>query len=131
VAFTPQSDTQTYYKYTAYLKGNGGFYAPLQLPDGVTITKITVALHDSSTSGKICVYLFGYNLTKREPLTIPMASIETTNSWAPGDIILYDDTIADAKIDNKNCVYSIEVFFSFDDISLYIQGIRVEYEYSQ
>jgi hypothetical protein len=60
-----------------------------------------------------------------------MASIETTNSWAPGDIILYDDTIADAKIDNKNCVYGIEVFFSFDDISLFIQGITVEYEYSQ
>jgi hypothetical protein len=130
-AFSPQSNTQTYYKYESYLRGNGAFWASLQLPDGVTITNITVRLYDSSTSGKICVYLFGYNLTKGTSLTIPMASIETTNSWAPGDIILYDDTIADAKIDNKNCVYGIEVFFSFDDISLFIRGITVEYEYSQ
>ena len=130
-AFTPESNTETYYKYWSYLRGSGSFWASLQLPDGVTITNITVSLYDSSSSGAICVYLFGYNLTNRRSLTIPMASMETTASWAPGDIILYDDTIADAKIDNRNCVYGIEVYFSFDDISLYIRGITIEYEYSQ
>jgi len=128
-AFTPESNTQTYYKYYSYLRGQGDFYASLQLPDGATITNMTVLLWDNSNTGRIEFYLMGFNITKRYPLTMPMAGVATTDSGTPGEVILYDDTISDAIIDNRDCEYALWAHFSKDDISLVIRGIVLEYEY--
>jgi len=128
-AFTPSSNTQSYYKYYCYLRGQGELWASLQLPDGATVTNMTVLLWDSSNTGRIEVYLAGFNITEGYPLTIFMAGVATTDSGTPGEVILYDDTISDAIIDNRNCEYALLAYFSKDDISLVIEGIVLEYEY--
>jgi hypothetical protein len=130
-AFTPQSNTQTYYKYSSYLRGQGSFNTGVQLPNGATLIKMTVLLIDGSNNGRVEVLLMGFNITERYPLTIPMASVATTDLGQPGEVLLYDDTIADAVVDNKNCEYALYAWFTRDDISLYIQSVVLEYEYPQ
>jgi len=128
-AFTPELDTQTYHKNSGFLRGQGSFYTGVQLPNGATVTRITVLLEDVTNSGWVGVYLMGYNITIDYPLTIPMASVATSELGAPGEVMLYDDTISDAIIDNRNCEYTLWAYFSKDDSSLFIRGVVLEYEY--
>jgi hypothetical protein len=127
--FTPEDNTQTYYKSWIALRGSGIFWTNLQLPHEATLTNITVYLADLVTDGMVSVVLLGYNLTKGHALTIPMAMVGTDKAGAPGNIVLYDDTIADAKIDNHNCIYSLEVSFTYNSPFLVLWGVLIEYEY--
>ncbi|MEM3610414.1 MAG: hypothetical protein QW076_05970 [Candidatus Anstonellales archaeon] len=127
-AFTPKENTQPYYIYYNVLEGEGDFLAPLQLPLGVTLTKMTVYLSDYKTDGEIDVFLRGWNLTSNEPLGPWMAYVATSKEGTPGRIVLYDDTIDYATIDN-NCIYSLWVAFTYKDLFLSVNGVVLEYEY--
>ena len=127
-AFTLGADTQTFLKGGEGLWGEGAFYASLQLPDGVIITNMTVLLTDNVDTPWIRVSLRGYNITGRYGLG-DMASISTVGVGAPGTVILYDDTIANNKIDNRNCEYYLYAILSDYNVHLYLQGIILEYEY--
>jgi len=128
-AFTPEEDTMPYWKSWRTLRGDGFFATSLQLPHGATLTNMTVYLTDMVTDGNVAVYLSGYNLTKGQSLTIFMASVETSLEGTPGDIVLYDDTIHDAQIDNQNCTYMLGVSFDYNSPFLSIDGVLIEYEY--
>jgi len=131
-AFTPEYSSSSYTKNPWRLHGYGGFYAQLQLPNGVIIKNMTCYLIDMVNDGKVTVMLLGMNFSEyphEHPLTIPMGMVETGGTDKPGDVILYDDTIADNKIDNQYCTYTIEVAFTYDTALLAMGGIRIDYEY--
>jgi hypothetical protein len=131
-AFTPESSSSTYGKNYIQLHGQGAFYAHLQVPDGVTIKNMTAYLLDLVTDGNVFVKLYGINRTTGHYLGdigLGMALVGTTYEENPGDIVLYDDTIADATIDNRNCIYTLIAGFAYDTAFLQMKGVRIEYEY--
>jgi len=58
-----------------------------------------------------------------------MAYMETTLQGTPGEVILYDDTISYASIDNQNYIYSLTVWFAYDTVFLNLRWVIIEYEY--
>jgi hypothetical protein len=129
VAFTPFTDTQTYLKGESGLWGQGRFDVNVQLPNGVTLTKMIARVTDRLTDGWIDVYIRGLNITSGYGLDT-LAEVKTGIGEAPGTVLLYDDTI-NAVIDNKNCVYTLSVLLSKYDTQLCLEGVILEYEYSQ
>jgi hypothetical protein len=129
-AFTPEESSSSYGKNYVCLHGNGAFITQLQLSDGVIIKNMTCYLTDMVNDGKVTVMLLGMNFSDGA-LTIPMGMVQTGQTDKPGDVILYDDTIADNKIDNQHCTYTIEVHFTYDTCFLMMYGIRIDYEYPQ
>jgi hypothetical protein len=131
-AFTPESSSSTYGKNYIQLHGQGSFYAYLQVPDGVTLKNMTAYLVDFVTDGNVFVKLHGINSTTGHSLGSigwGMAFVGTTLAQTPGDIVLHNDTIVDATIDNRNCIYTLETHFYYDTALLQMKGIRIEYEY--
>jgi hypothetical protein len=128
-AFTPYTDTQTYLKGDSGLWGQGRFDVNVQLPNGVTLTKMIARVTDGLTNGWIDVYIRGLNITSGYGLGT-LAEVKTGIEEAPGTVVLYDDTI-NAVIDNKNCVYTLSVFLSKYDTQLCLEGVILEYEYLQ
>ena len=55
--FTPNSDGRTWYK-TAYLRADGQFIAPVDLPGGATVTKVQMYVYDNYTSSDIHLTLY-------------------------------------------------------------------------
>jgi len=108
-------------------RGGGPFYVSVRVPHGAIITNLTAYLHDNLAGYGISVWLLGFNLTLGRQLYYPMAEVETIGT--PGDTMLYDDTINDARIDNKNCIYSLKVYFAAHSNELGFKGARIEYEY--
>jgi len=128
-AFTPFTDTQTYLKGDSGLWGQGQFDVNVQLPNGVTLTKMIARVTDGLTNGWIDIYIRGLNITSGYGLGT-LAEVKTEIEEAPGTVLLYDDTI-NAVIDNKNCVYTLSVCLSKYDTQLCLEGVILEYEYSQ
>lgn len=127
-AFTPAGNLGTFLKSGSYLKGEGGYYASVQLPDGVIVTNMSVGLYDSIDDPYIDVYLEAYNITWKCSLG-DMASISTLGQGMPGDVLLHDDTISNAIIDNRNCEYNLYAYLSSNDNHLNLKGILLQYEY--
>jgi hypothetical protein len=138
-AFSPHAqhagfEIQDYEKDLAQLAGRGYYWAYVQLPHGVTLTNITAFLYDAHPVGKISISLEGWNLTSSQPLAVPMAFVETSIPESEGNYKLFDDTIVDARIDNRNCIYSFMATFDGNPTFPWppwysVQGILVEYEY--
>lgn len=128
-AFSPTTNGQSFRIVAgSTLEGQGEFDAALQLPNGARITNMTVVLVDMKNDGNVVVGLMGYNITKDNFLTIPMAMVGTTNSEMPGQLVLYDDTISDNVV-NNNCVYWPMCSISYNDPLLRITAIMLDYEY--
>ncbi|MEM3580746.1 MAG: hypothetical protein QXH40_02845 [Candidatus Bathyarchaeia archaeon] len=125
-AFLPLTNTQTYDKGAGYLKGLGIFFATVQLPDGINITKMSVLVTDESNTGYVYVSLSEHNLTRGVYGVIAEAS--TSVADAPGRVWLIDDTVYHV-IDNKNCAYGVHIYLSENSYSLYVMGVVLEYEY--
>ncbi|MEM3788915.1 MAG: hypothetical protein QXN95_03505, partial [Candidatus Bathyarchaeia archaeon] len=63
-AFLPLTNTQTYDKGAGYLVGLGVFFATVQLPDKINITKMSALVTDASNTGYVYVSLSEHNLTR-------------------------------------------------------------------
>jgi len=129
-AFVPESNTiQAYDIREASMKGgpSAWFHAPLQLPQGAIITNITAYLYDGMTTGKITVYLVEWNQTKLHWNS--MVTLDSGFVEAPGQMVLFNDTIVHSGIDNKNCIYIVSVWFSNYDNALLLYDVFIEYEY--
>jgi hypothetical protein len=124
--FQPRENTQSYYKYAVYLRGDKWFETVLQLPNGAIITNVTAKVTDTVTDGYVTVWLRRYPLTGSYE---EMAYMETTLQGTPGEVILYDDTISYASIDNQNYIYSLTVWFAYDTVFLNLRWVIIEYEY--
>ena len=103
VAFTPTFSGHLYELDETYLKGEGYFLTEVDLPDGVTITNVTMYVNDTSADGGVAFNLKLVNKTANTDHIIGAA----TSGWYeyPGEIIVFDDTIENAVIDNERFVY--------------------------
>jgi hypothetical protein len=124
--FQPRENTQSYYKRADYLRGDKWFEAVIQLPNGAIITNVTAKVTDMVTDGYVFVWLRRYPLTGGYE---EMAYMETTKEGTPGDVVLYDDTISYASVDNQNYIYSLTVWFAYNTVFLNLQWVIIEYEY--
>jgi len=126
-AFIPQDNLETY-SVTNYLIGAGFFYAAIQFPHEVNITKMTAYITDSVTIGYLTVTLTGMNLTNWVSLG-NMAIVQTEWSGAVGKAALSTTSIANARVDNDNCAYTIRLYLSSQNDNLNLYGVVIEYEY--
>lgn len=111
------------------LTGYNIFQAPLNVPNGATITKLVLYYYDTSHDYDIMLYLF------RKPLAggneQEMARVQSY--YQPGYDYYTDETISYSIIDMQNYVYHLEVRFPspYDyGNALRFVGARVDYGYS-
>jgi len=114
----------------AFLQGGGDFYAPIYLPSGVKITNMTAKLYDNDTSGEITVELKRVELYGTSQSKV-LASVRTGIQEAPGSVVLYDDSIDFAIVDNQQYNYFVDVCLSYwnPNNPLELRWILLEYEY--
>jgi uncharacterized coiled-coil protein SlyX len=97
------------------------YYAFVQLPHGVILTKMIVALHDENDYRSLNVTLYRRNQI--------MAQV-SSGSGNGGDLVVYDDTIDYATVDCQNYTYCIEISTdSHDQPGIGLYWVVLEYEY--
>jgi len=104
--------------------GNLDYVAPVHLPHGATVTKVTFYFYDDSSDGSdwASVWL-GRN--EHDNNFSQMADVDSTDD---GDSSNYDDTIDYATIDNSQYIYWLELWLNSSDVWAY--GVVVEYSFS-
>jgi hypothetical protein len=100
------------------------FLAPIILPNGVTVTKLTLFGYRSDALSELSVYLYQNN---RADVSMPMANVALpgTTGWQSAS----DDSIDYAKIDNVNYVYVAMVRLDPNDSvnDVRFTGITIEF----
>ena len=133
VAFTPDTDTYQYYRDVGYIRGEGYFSADIHLPDGVTLTNMTVYLNDNTTQNGLSVFLFCHEwyigTYGIEGIWWVIAGVGSGLTEDPGVTMLYDDTIENATVNNANCAYSVELDLPVNTTDLCLYMVILEYEY--
>jgi len=110
------------------LIGSGFFYANVQLPNGSKVVNVTVYVYDLSEEYYVDVKLGRFPVMGGGPQT--MASVTTyPPEIGPGYMVLHNDTIASAEVDNQRCTYYLEVYFSGEYTFLAFIATIIEYEY--
>ncbi len=128
-AFQPREDGYDYTNNGGALYNNNGtsreYVAPVQLPHGSHVTKITFYWNDTSTSAD------GYcNLARDEMgsgTTSVMASASTNGSGGDGSSV--DNTINYSRIDNS--LYAYFLYLNLPDASVSAYGVVIEYKYTE
>ncbi len=89
--------------------GYGICWASLQLPHNATVKNLTAYVYDNTDEHQVVLELWGFNLTSNSSFG-PMAHVETSISGASTQRqIIYDDTIGNSRIDNRNCIYALKL----------------------
>ena len=122
-AYVPESGTINCYNYGSYLTGDGWFYAPVNLPDGAIVSKLSFYWDDISSSDAHLI-LLRYPMGGLEEF---MADIYTSGSGGAGFGV--DVTIDYPDINNVG--YSYFLALSLSDIySIYYNNALIEYTYT-
>lgn len=100
------------------------YYAPVQLPHGATVTKMTFYWYDSSSSNNGEAILYQNNLAG---MGLGMAVVNTSGDGGGGSS--YDDTIAHATIDNSQYAYYVRWHLP-DSNDVRGRGVVIEYTYT-
>jgi hypothetical protein len=103
--------------------GSGSLTAPLHLPHGATVTKMTVYFVDNSP----------INLSVILPNSSAAQMATITSSGTPGETSLFDNTINTAVIDNSLYAYTIDISSvggPWPDVSMIVRRIIFEYTVS-
>jgi hypothetical protein len=126
-AFAPEEDGYDYqnrgYSLHPQDTSSTDYYAPVQLPDGATVTKMTFCWRDGSASdGK--AYLMRTTLAGSAGT---MANVNTSGSTGTADC---DDdlTISGAGVDNSQYAYYLK--WELPDSDVYGYGVIIEYSYT-
>jgi hypothetical protein len=102
------------------------FYAPLQLPHGATITKVTFFWRDTSTYN-------GYVTLERSILSNGtgeiMATVYTVDN-NPGVYSTSETNIANPVVDNAHHSYYLNLGLFWDSYTEYVSALTVIIEYS-
>ncbi|MEO1059096.1 MAG: hypothetical protein AAFY28_19475 [Actinomycetota bacterium] len=125
-AFVPIDSTTAYVRTAAALRPTvaaSGFVAPVTLPDGATITKVTMVFNDAS-AGTIGVTMIRADLT--DSATYNMASVTSLDAM-PGIRSLSTTDIDDPAVDNANYSYYIGSGMNADPV---IRLIAAQIEYT-
>jgi hypothetical protein len=126
-AFHPVSDDCDYINYGSSLyNGSGGcaYVAPVQLPQGATVTKVTAYWADYSSDQEANVFL--NRVSHGDVTDETLAWMESSGS--SGDGSSEDTSISYATIDNS--LYAYYVWWGLPDVNLTGKSIVVEYTYS-
>lgn len=126
-AFVPGSNVDYYNTYGnggAYrLSGSGALVAPVDLPDGATVTSFKVFFEDNSASD-LSVSLEYQHLDSGGYYA--MARVESAGT--PGYSSGVDSSIGNAVIDKRTRGYNIYAFCdSWDGIDLRVKGVLITY----
>jgi hypothetical protein len=134
-AFKPQSSSTSGFfgggEGQAFLDSSvtvGLLFAPVNLPDGATVTSVRAHLIDQSASSDLLVELRSRAMQVHDlnPYVI-MASIATTGT-GPGVQTRDDNTIVSGGIDNGIYGYNIAVFSQdWAGTATAIKGVRITY----
>ncbi len=100
--------------------------APVQLPQGATVTKFTFYWSNPSNSVQGSATLYRTDLMGGE---VEMATASTTTSGDPTSSA--DDTISYAAVDNTQYGYYIKLLLRQEDGAVALYGITIEYTVSQ
>jgi hypothetical protein len=133
-AFTPGADGYDFVSFGSSLEYFGGalgwYYAPVSLPQGATVTKMTFYFYDASTSSNEYTYLYRTDLVSNA--TDQMAYVDSY--FAGGYGARSDDTIAYATVDNSRYMYYL--FWQLPDSPGYpstyrawARAVVIEYNY--
>lgn len=127
-AFVPGVYTFQYYNSGSNLYSTYGanYFAPVNLPDGCTVTKVTFYFDDAAAGGDVTMYLrrhdFGFDLG------YTMAEITSADGGYGND---YDDTISYSQIDNESNTYFLYAVFGTTGIDLQVKSVTIEYEFTR
>jgi hypothetical protein len=132
-AFTPQEEIVCYWKSPGRLllspdttASDAGFQAPVQLPHGATVTKITFYWHDSDPNECISLDLARTTMAGG---WLTMGSAASTGS--AGDGSSYDDSISDATIDNSQYGYVLHIEIPANFYELEAHSAFIEYTFTE
>jgi len=126
VAFMPVYGTAMYLKSLEAIYG-GVLFAPVQLPNGAIITNVTAKFFDGSYHA---IWLSLWRTALADSNSQEMVFLYTGHEeWSSGSIVLYEDTIEHAEVDNQNYMYALEAEFSTYTPDLYLMWVLIEYEY--
>ena len=130
-AFHPGSNVNYFNTYGmggAYISATGGnaLVAPVHLPDGATVTKMTVYFNDSSTSD-MTVYFHRLSYTGGGYFNLATV----TSSGTAGYYTKTDTTISYATIDNTDGGYLIYAYSTAWDSNLKLMGVTITYTISE
>lgn len=125
-AFRPQVDGYDFYNNGIRVTNQDGlsdnYYAPVQLPHGAVVTRMTFYWGDSSTSD-------GSGSMGRNNMNLSVWSMAyVTTSGSGGDGSSYDDTISYATIDNSQ--YSYYLYWILPDSNVSGYGVIIQYTYT-
>lgn len=128
-AFTPIFDTYDWYITQHTVKNRAGlviqyYAAPVNLPHGVTVTKVTLYGYRDDNLSTMALTLYQ---TDRETNRPSMAGIIA--DWIDGYGSKYDDTINLAVIDNENYSYGFLLILTPNDAveDCYFTGAKIEF----
>jgi hypothetical protein len=120
-AFVPKDDSIKYEINSLYIKGNGRFFAPVYLPNGVNITKLTFYWIDHSelNDGELRLWRSAMEGSYSEAI----ARVYTSGSegWRKSSC---DDEIVLGEIDNSKYSYLLELKLESE---IYSYNIQIEY----
>ena len=124
MAFIPVFDTDDFYIHFSMLRKNTGleattFNAPVLLPHGATVTKLTLHGYRDDAASLMTLRLRRTNDTGT---TQEMAVVEA--DWTIGDSSGYDDTIDYATIDNVNWRYELTLVLDPNDDVMDVRFLR-------
>ena len=114
-AFVPNLDTQDWEITQAYVRNRAVltqqvYVAPVYLPDGATVTKLTLY------GGRVDVDAVMQLWLRRSNRQMGLETMATVLAdWTTGYSSGYDDTIDYAVIDNENYDYSLELILDPND----------------
>ena len=114
-AFVPQLDTQDWEILQIYVRNRSiltqqNYYAPVYLPDGVTVNKLT--LHGNRDDAD-AVMVLCLRRNNRQGVLEAMALV--TADWTTGYSSKSDEAIDYPVIDNENYDYSLELTLDPND----------------
>ena len=100
------------------------YYAPVILPQGVTVSKLTLYGYRNDA---LAVMMLTLRRVARDATAVEMASI--TAGWTIEWDSAYDDTIGYATIDNENYSYVLEIELDpNDDVGdVRFSGAKIEF----
>jgi hypothetical protein len=131
-AFQPHTESYQFARtgYMLYTTSGDTYNAPVSLPDGSTVTKVTFYFRNSSASEDVTMSLRRGEVPSSTIRTMAQVnSIYTTahNGYANDD----DDIIDYAKIDNENYKYWLQAEFDGTGSTLQVTAVVIEYQYSE
>jgi hypothetical protein len=135
-AFIPEDDSDDYrfyhqgYIIAGNLSTQACFYAPVYLPNGVTISRYEAIVTDSSnTTGRILTSLRTLNL--KTGASINMGEANTTASGSPGFVTIFNENLDPALVDAVNNTYFMTLCVTSNAVSIYstrFYGARILYQ---